>query len=251
MKKILYKTIACLLIPSLVFAQIPQNQANKTTIKQTDPSRIWNALNTDVGQQIVSYIETAVGSINLEQAKAFSINNGEVAFVPIKSFSKALAALCYRQLDDGTEYLFLITYNATQKGVSFTFPSGRMYVMNSVGIKESVNPDFSFQLNDDLGNRVRAEYDNLLIQIICYPFTITFVTLSYIFLFTLLFLTGTPLSSGNVIYLAAFAFVLALGFQFLIPILFVVYAFINHDLNLGLISIFTMVYFYGCYAAGS
>ena len=250
MKNILRTTIVCLLIPSLVFAQIPQYRTNEPSIKQTDLSRVWNALNTEMGQEIVSYIETTVGSINLEQAKAFSINKGEVAFVPIKSFSKALAALCYRQLDDGTEYLFLITYNTTQKGVSFTFPSGRMYVMNSAGIKESVNPDFSFQLNDDLSNRVRTEYDNLLIQIICYPFTITYVSSIYIFLFVLLFLTGTPLNSDLAIYLAFIAGVLAIGFDFLIPILFVVYAVINQDLNLGLISIFTMVYFYGCFVTG-
>jgi hypothetical protein len=82
-----------------------------------------------------------VGSIDLEHAKAFTTANGEIAFVPIKSFSKMLAALCYRQLEDVAEYLFLITYNATQKGVSFTFPSGQMYVIKSSGVTESINPN--------------------------------------------------------------------------------------------------------------
>ena len=133
---------------------IPQYRTNEPPVKQTDLVRLLNALNTDVGQQIISYIETTVGSIDLEQAKAFTTANGEVAFVPIKSFSKVLAALCYRQLQDGSEYLFLITYTATEKGVSFTFPSGQMYIMKSSGITESVNPDFQFQQYDDLNNRV-------------------------------------------------------------------------------------------------
>jgi hypothetical protein len=152
MKKILRTTIVCLLIPSFVFAQIPQYRTNESSIKQTDFAGVWDALNTEVGQQMVSYIETTVGSIDLEQAKAFITANGEVAIVPIKSFSKAVAALCYRQLEDGSEYLFLITYNAAEKVVSFTFPSGQRYVMKSSGIKESTNPDFQFQLYDDVNN---------------------------------------------------------------------------------------------------
>lgn len=167
MKKILYKTIACLLIPSFVFAQIPQYGTNKPSVKQTDLSRVWNALNTEVGQQIVSYIETTVGTINIEHAKAFTIAKDEIAFIPIKSFSKMLAALCYRQLEDGSEYLFLITYNATQKGVSFTFPSGQIYVMKSSGVAESINPDFQFQEHDDLSNNVRINANGIII--LCSP----------------------------------------------------------------------------------
>ena len=138
MKKILYKFIACLLIPSFVFAQPYQYRSNENSIKQTDLSQLLNALDSEVGKEIVAYVETTVGSINLEQAKAFTIADGEVAFVPIKSFHKMLAALCYRQLEDGSEYLFLITYNAAEKGLSFTFPSGQMYVMKSSGITESM-----------------------------------------------------------------------------------------------------------------
>ena len=141
MNKILRTTIVCLLIPSLVFAQIPQYRGNEPSIKQTDLAQVWNALNSEVGQQIVSYIETTVGSIDLEHAKAFTTANGEIAFVPIKSFSKMVAALCYRQLEDGSEYLFLITYIAAEKAVSFTFPSGRMKVMKSSGVTESINPN--------------------------------------------------------------------------------------------------------------
>ena len=58
MKKVIRTLIVCLLIPSLVFAQIPHYKANEPAVKQTDLSRLWNALNTEVGQQIVSHIET-------------------------------------------------------------------------------------------------------------------------------------------------------------------------------------------------
>jgi hypothetical protein len=93
-----------------------------------------------------------VDRIALEHIKAFTTAKGEIAFVPIKSFSRVLAALCYRQLEGGSEYLFLMTYNAAEKVVSFTFPSGQRYVMKSSGIKEFINPDFQFQLYDDVNN---------------------------------------------------------------------------------------------------
>jgi hypothetical protein len=152
MNKILHTTIICLLIPSFVFAQAPQYRGNEPSIKPTDFSQVWDALNADVGQQIVSYIETTVDRIALEHIKAFNTAKGEIAFVPIKSFSRVLAALCYRQLEGGSEYLFLMTYNAAEKVVSFTFPSGQRYVMKSSGIKEFINPDFQFQLYDDVNN---------------------------------------------------------------------------------------------------
>ena len=69
MRRVISTTIVCLLIPSFVFAQPYPCQSNEQSIKQTDLSRQWNALNTDVGQQIISYIEITVGRINLEQAK--------------------------------------------------------------------------------------------------------------------------------------------------------------------------------------
>ena len=169
MNKILRTTIVCLLIPSFVFAQIPQYRANEPSVKQTDLSRVWNALNTEVGQQIITYIESTVGSINLEQAKSFITAQGEIGFVPIKSFSRVLAALCYRQLEDGSEYLFLITYNAAEKAVSFTFPSGQMYIMKSSGVEKSINPVFQFQEYDDLSNNVGINTNGIIIFILCSP----------------------------------------------------------------------------------
>jgi hypothetical protein len=254
MKKILYKTIAFLLIPSFVFAQTPQHIANKTIIKQTGISMVLHALQTEVGQQIVTYIETKVGSIDLEQAKAFIIDTGEIAFLPIKSFSKELVTLCYRHMEDGSEYLFLIAYNATEKALLFTFPSGLMHVMKSTGVAESVNPDFQFQKNDDLDNRVSlAAEDNLLIHIICYPFEINYALLMNFFVYSLLFLTfltGTPISNDLTVLIVFVGALIATGVLFLIPILFFVYAFINQDINVGVISIVTMFYYYGCFMAG-
>ena len=248
MIKILRTTIVCLLIPSLLFAQIPQYRANETAVKQTDLSRVLNALNTEVGQQIVSYIETTVGSIDLEHAKAFTIANGEVSFVPIKSFSRVLAALCYRQLEDGSEYLYLMTYNATQKGVSFTFPSGQMYVMKSIGIKESINPDFQFQEYDDLSNRVSINA-NEIIKLLCSPvsFYLTIIggilgsVLFKIFPECANFIFGdwTPIC----IILLTSIFIAVMS----VPLWFIVPAYSYSDLNLEMISILFAVYFYGCF----
>jgi hypothetical protein len=235
MKKILRATIVCLLIPSLVFAQIPQNRANETTIKQTDLARIWNALNTEVGQQIVSSIETTVGSINLEQAKAFTSAEGEIAFVPVKSFGKVLAALCYRHLEDGSEYLYLITYNAAEKGVSFTFPSGRTFIMSSSGTKESFNPDFQFQQYDDLDNTVGITGQYLLrliITRICSPgLTVAALVglIAYIFCY------------GN-----RNCDVISASIMLSVPFLFLVPAYLFENRNLEMISIFLALYYYGC-----
>ena len=108
MKKILRITIVCLLIPSLVFAQIPQYRANEPSVKQTDLSRVWNALNTEVGQQIITYIESTVGSINLEQAKAFITAKGEIAFVPIKPFNNDFSTLL--SASGGWLEIFILTH---------------------------------------------------------------------------------------------------------------------------------------------
>jgi len=263
MIKILRTTIVCILIPSLLFAQIPQYRANEPTVKQTDLARVWNALNTEVGQQIVSYVETTVGIIDLEHAKAFTIANGEVSFVPIKSFSRVLAALCYRQLEDGSEYLYLMTYNATQKGVSFTFPSGQMYVMKSSGIKASINPDFQFQEYDDLSNRVNIS-TNAIIDLLCSPFYM-FSSAYFNFLYDLLFIKipylfskycGDPIPMGNPIcgVLERLLSSGVLGILFIIsyfsvPLFFIVPAFLYKDSNLEMISILFAVYYYGCYVA--
>jgi hypothetical protein len=243
MKKILRTTIVCLLIPSFVFAQIPQYRANETTVKQTDLARVWNALNTEVGQQIVSYIETTIGNIDLEHAKAFTTANGEVAYVPIKAFSRVLAALCYRQMEDGSEYLFLITYNATQKSVAFTFPSGQMYVMKSSGVTESINPDFQFQEYNDLSNRVGTNA-NEIINLLCSP-----VSNSLSFIVSRIFQQcfcvpiwggcNTPLYCGPLAFLF---FISTLSF----PLWFIVPAYSSHNSNLEMISILFAVYYYGC-----
>lgn len=177
MKKILYKIIACLLIPSFVFAQPYPYQSDKLSVKQTDLSQLLKALDTEVGKEIITYVETTLGSIDIEHARAFTTANGEVAFVPIKSFQKILAALCYRQLEDGSEYLFLITCNISEKGVSFTFPSGQMYVMKSSGIQETINPDFQFQQNADLQNEVSINVINLtpILLLLCSPWLIVVI----------------------------------------------------------------------------
>ena len=39
-----------------MFAQVPQYRGNEPSIKPTDPSQVWDALNAEVGQQMVSYI---------------------------------------------------------------------------------------------------------------------------------------------------------------------------------------------------
>jgi hypothetical protein len=236
MKKILYKFIACLLIPSFVFAQPYPYRSNENSIKQTDLFQLLNALDTEVGKEIVTYVETTVGSIDLEQAKAFTTAQNEIGFVPIKSFSKVLAALCYRQLEDGAEYLFLITYNATQKSVAFTFPSGRIYVMKSSKVTESINPGFQFQEYDDLQNKVSTDLGvsdiSQLMQIIgllCGPALVTFL---------LPYLVG--LIFGNFIGELAIAAVLY-G-----PFLFIVIAYLYQQPNLEIISILFAVYIYGC-----
>jgi hypothetical protein len=263
MNKILRTIIVCLLIPSFVFAQIPQYRANESSIKPTDLSRVWNALNTEVGQQIVSYIETTVGSIDLEHAKAFTTAKGEVAFVPIKSFSRVLVALCYRQLEDGSEYLYLMTYNATQKGVSFTFPSGQMYVMKSSGIKASINPDFQFQEYDDLSNRVNIS-TNAIIDLLCSPFYM-FSSAYFNFLYDIFFIKipylfskycGDPSPRWNPIcdvlerLLSDIVLEILVVISYLsFPLFFIVPAFLYQDSNLEMISILFAVYYYGCYVA--
>jgi len=249
MIKILRTTIVCLLIPSLLLAQIPQYRANEPAVKPTDISRVWNALNTEVGQQIITYIESTVGSINLEQAKAFITAKGEVAFVPIKSFSSALAALCYRQLEDGAEYLFLITYTATEKAVSFTFPSGRMYIMKSSGVTESMNPDFQFQEYDDLSNNVGINANGIIIFILCSPVSFYLTIIGGILgsvLFKIspecanfIFGVWTPIC----IILLTSIFIAVMS----VPLWFIVPAYSYSDLNLEMISILFAVYFYGCF----
>jgi hypothetical protein len=229
MKKILRTTIVCLLIPSFVFAQIPQYRGNEPSVKQTDLARVLNALNTDVGQQIVSYIETTVGSIDIEHAKAFTTTGGELAFVPIKSFSKILAALCYRQLEYGAEYLFLITFTATEKAVTFTFPSGQMYVMKSSGVTESANPDFQFQEYDDLNNKIVTTSDVAW----CIP-----VTALYNMLFgNCCYCHWTGCGCTPICYFLISLYVIG-------PLFFIYY--LASDLNRELISIIFAVYFYGC-----
>ena len=248
MQKILRTTIVCLLIPSLVFAQIPQYRAKETTVKQTDLSRVWNALNTEMGQQIVSYIETTVGSIDLEHAKAFTIANGEVSFVPIKSFSRVLAALCYRQLEDGSEYLFLITYNATQKGVSFTFPSGQMYVMKSSGVTESINPDFQFQEYNDLNNRVSIN-GNAIIDLLCSPLLsfFKFVSNTFLLLFPMCGSCGGPYGGCPAFCIQLMLLLIITVYS--LPLFFIVPPFLYQNANLEMISILFAVYYYGCFLA--
>ena len=214
-------------------------RSNETPVKQTDLVRLWNALNTDVGQQIISYIETTVGRINLEQAKAFTNAEGEIAFVPIKSFSKVLAALCYRQLEDGSEYLFLITYNAAEKGVSFTFPSGRTFVMKSSGVKESLNPDFQFQQYDDLDNKVGITCNIFENYYIVRPGNCIVVALFFNF--------SINIPSYIVIWDIGYnnhAFCLLLIFSFCFCSFVPVYLYQNS--NLEMISILFAVYYYGC-----
>ena len=243
MNKILRTTIVFLLIPSLVFAQIPQYKGNEPSVKQTDLSQVWNALNTEVGQQIVSYVETTVGSVDLEHAKAFAMANGEIAFVPIKSFSRVLAALCYRQLEDGSEYLFLITYNTTQKSVAFTFPSGRIYVMKSSKVTESINPDAQFQQYDDLQNKVRInEGGSDLFVIVCLPVCGIIQMISRMIGFMVNLICSD--------YICAII-VMVSGFFFamIAPVLLnvTVYAAYPSNLNLNLLSILFTLYYYSCY----
>jgi hypothetical protein len=255
MKKILRTTIVCLLVPSFVFAQIPhQYGTNEPSVKQTNLARVWDALNTEIGQQIVSYIETTVGSINLEQAKAFMTAKGEVAFVPIKSFGKVLAALCYRQLEDGSEYLFLMTYTAKEKGVAFTFPSGQMYVMKSSGVEKSANPDFQFQQYDDLSNKVSINA-NSIILLSCLPAELFFLIAANIasFVYILIFKTDPcyfPPFLGGGCDEGYIALVISLVVSF--PLLFIALAYSYPDLNLEMTSILLFaVYYYGCVLAFS
>jgi hypothetical protein len=182
-----------------------------------------------VGQQIVSYTETTVGSIDLEHAKSFTTANGEIAFVPIKSFSKMLAALCYRQIEDGAEYLFLITYNAKEKAVSFTFPSGQMYVIKSSGITESANPDFQFQEYNDLSNNVGITA-TAFIDSLCSP-VIAIVDRDCCNV-------GFPWAGGLQCNPICYLFVA--------PFLFIYAAYSYPVLNLEVISIIFAVYIYGC-----
>jgi hypothetical protein len=260
MKKILRTTIVCLLIPSFVFAQIPQFGANESSVKPTDLASLWNALNTEVGQQIVSYIETTVGNIDLKHAKAFTTAKGEVAFVPIKSFSKVLAALCYRQLGNGSEYLFLITYNAEEKGVSFTFPSGRMKVMKSSGVTESANPDFQFQQYDDLSNNV--EINDLqdwreIFAIICEPVaSLAYISIPIAAVVYALIFWKPPCMCGGGWRpictcdprLVKIAFALSLTF----PVLFIAFAYSFPDFNFEILKVLSIIfaaYYYGCVLA--
>ena len=248
MQKILYKFIACLLIPSFVFAQPYPYRSNENSIKQTDLARAWNALNSEVGQQIVSYIETAVGSIDFEHAKAFTTANGEVAFVPIKSFSKMLAALCYRQLEDGTEYLFLITHNEKKTGVVFTFPSGQMYVAKSSGVTESINPDFQFQQYDDLRNKISissggSDFSQLII-IMCVPYCLTVTTVFYL---AALFVEIVCFGCDGLSMLIL-SFLLAISFVAVAPVLliFTIYTAYPSNPDLKLISKLFALYYYFC-----
>jgi hypothetical protein len=184
-----------------------------------------------VGQQIVSYIETTVGRIDFEHAKAFTTTGGEIAFVPIKSFSKILAALFYKQLEDGAEYLFLITFTATEKAVTFTFPSRQMYVMKSSRVAESVNPDFQFQEYDDLSNKVEITA-NETIDLLCSPVTALFnkpCCVAYH-------------QTGSCYPIRCFLQILFL----ITPLLFIVPAYSYQNVNLAMISIFFAVYYYGC-----
>jgi hypothetical protein len=227
MKKILYKIIACLLIPSFVFAQPYPYQSNEKSIRQTDLSKLLKALETDVGKEIITYVETTVGNINLEQAKSFTIAKEEIAFVPIKSFSKMLAALCYRQLEDGAEYLFLITFTATEKAVTFTFPSGQMYVIKSSGVTESANPDFQFQEYNDLSNHVGITA-TAFIDSLCSP---------------VISIVGSGCWSG---YPWAGMHFNPICYLFVAPFLFIYAAYSYPVLNLEVISIIFAVYIYGC-----
>ncbi len=251
MKKILRTTIVWLLIPSLVFAQIPLYRGNEPSVKQTDLARVWNALNTEVGQQIVSYIETSVGSIDLEHAKSFTTAKGEIAFVPIQSFSKVIVALCYRQLEDGSEYLFLITYNATEKGVSFTFPSGQMYFMKSSGTTESINPDFQFQQYDDLHNKTSISLGgsdfSQLMDIICLPFCLTRNTVMYsVAYIAVIFCKFTNICSE--IGGQYFGLFFAITFVAVAPVLliFTIFTAYPSNPNFKLISILFALYSYSC-----
>jgi hypothetical protein len=228
MKKILRTTIVCLLIPSFVFAQIPQYRGNEPSVKQTDLARVLNALNTDVGQQIVSYTETTVGNIDIEHAKAFTTDKDEIAFVPIKSYSKILAALCYRQLEDGSEYLFLLTYNAAEKGVSFTFPSGRMQVMKSRGVTESANPDFQFQEYNDLNNNVKTTDIYSIIELLCGPVGALII-----------FYCCSRFCNFDCVRIMSSIIIV-------LPLLFIVPAYLFQNSNLEVISILFAVYIEGC-----
>jgi len=248
MKTMFNIIIVSLLIPSLVFAQIPRYRANESAVKQTDLMRVWAALNTEVGQQIVASIETTVGRIDFEHAQAFTTDEGDVAFVPLESFSNTLAALCYRQLNNGTEYIFLITFTVTEKALSLTFPSGQIFTIKSTGAEKSINHDFLFQEHDDLKNTVSV-YPGLIriiFSFLCFP-TET-IRIFLILFFAKTFpqcmscgLSGDNCSSFcNVINLVLIVFILFLPFLFLVP------AYFNQNSNLKMAGILFAFFYYGC-----
>jgi hypothetical protein len=186
-----------------------------------------------VGQQIVSYIEDTIGNLNIENAQAFITPQEDFSFVPINSYKKAIGMLCYRKLEDGTAFLYLVEYNLGKKGVSFTFPSGQMYAMKSSGASESLNPDFQFQEYHDLQDKVStnlgvSDLSQIMLIIVCFPVYIVFMYL------LMLVFVGAP---------GAYAFIAVMLF---IPILFIATAYWYQEQNLEIISILFAVYYYSC-----
>jgi hypothetical protein len=164
-----------------------------------------------------------------------------------------VAALCYRQQEDGSEYLFLITYNAAEKGVSFTFPSGQMYVMKSSGVTESVNPDFQFQQYDDLHNKISISLggpdSRQLMDIICIPFCLTRITVYYLAAFIIIsFCEFTNLDFCSGISGAIFSMIFTIAFVAVAPVLliFTIYTAYPSNPNLKLTSILFALYSYSC-----
>jgi hypothetical protein len=249
MIKILRTTIVCLLIPALVFAQIPQYRGNAPSVKQTDLSRVLNALNTQVGQQIVSYIETTVGSIDLEHAKAFTTTGGEVAFVPIRTFNNELMVLCYRQLENGSKFLFLLTYKSGEKALSFSFPSGQMYLMKSSGFEKSTNPDFQFQQYDDLQNKVSTSELSQLDKIVCLPVAAFNTLLVYTVLPIARIISFFYFGDADSPYAMIISIFLALPLIFIFPVLLIytIYTTYPDNSNLKLLSVLFAIYFYSCF----
>jgi hypothetical protein len=136
--------------------------------------------------------------------------------------------------------LFLITPNTAEKGVAFTFPSGRAFSMNSSGTKESFNPDFQFQEYDDLDNKVGMTDVNFLISIlrgICEPARIIALVAGLIgFILLGFYFCDTFTRCNRFLYFMSYS----------VPFLLIAPAYLYENLNLEIISILFAVYYYGC-----
>jgi hypothetical protein len=165
--------------------------------------------------------------------------------------------LCYLQLEDGSEFLFLLTYTTGEKALSFTFPSGRMFLMKSTGVTESANPDFQFMQYDDLHNNISINSDgsdmSQLIEILCTPYCLIGRLLIWgigmmMFPFMLPYCNFTKqcdeMGAGFI------ALILAMPIVLLAPLLLIYTAYQTNS-NLKLISILFALYFYSCLYAVS